>query len=120
MIICGLPNEERAEKIQDIALYIINQKTEADVGRQADFKGLVVRAQCITERHIGAGRVTGCPSSQRVCTCVFCRAWPDHLSCAVGKGNGPWHTMLEKMIMMIFTSCWRDKSKLSCSWKSGK
>lgn len=29
MIICGLPNEEWAQKkIQDIALYIINQKTK--------------------------------------------------------------------------------------------
>lgn len=71
------------------------------------------------ERHVGAGRVTGDPSSQRVCTCGFCRAWPAHLICAVGKGNGPWLTTLEKMMVMIVTSCWRDKSKLSCYGKVG-
>lgn len=91
----------------------------AKVGMEADFKQLVARTQCVTERHVRASRVTGYPSSQRACICGFCRAWPAHSICGVGKGNGPWRTTLE-MMMMIARSCWWDKSKLSCSWKSKK
>lgn len=96
-----------------------DQRKMAKVGTQADFKELVVHTQCIMERHVRAGRVTEDPSSQRVCICGFCRAWPAHLICGAGKGNGPWHTTLETTILIV-TSCWWDKSKLSYSWKSEK
>lgn len=112
MIICGLPNEERAQKkIQDIALYIINQKTKGRGPKSAcrQTSKSLVHTQCITERQVRASRVTGYPSSQRVCICGSCRAWPARLICDMGKGNGPWSTTLEKM-MLIVTSCWWDKA----------